>query len=312
VAAACPGIHAPERVDAQIVGYLVRVLDEHNTANDTHGPRHLIEVAAAQMRFVNHLLRGARGEVRNKLLTVGAQYAEFAGWLHQVAGNAQAATYWSDRAMERAQEAGNDVWVSYVLMRKSNQTRDLHDADSVIGLAQAAQRTISPLPPRARAVAMQQEAQGHGLAGDELACHNLFDQALELVGLAEREQDPSPGRYCSEIYIELQRANCWLDLGHPLRAIDLFERQLAILPVLYYTDRGIHLSRQAIAHAANQDPEQAVAVGHKALAISRETGSARILTELHRLDTSLADWSDLAVVTKFHETLTAAEPRKGA
>ncbi|MGH8896909.1 MAG: hypothetical protein ACRDZ4_07800 [Egibacteraceae bacterium] len=86
----------------------------------------------------------------------------------------------------------------------------------------------------------------------------------------------------------------------------MFERQLAVLPARYYRDRGVYLSRQAIAHAANNDPDQAGAVGHKALAVGRETGSARIFAELHRLDASLADWSDLAVVAQLHEALLAS------
>jgi tetratricopeptide (TPR) repeat protein len=305
-------IQEPERVDAEIVGYLLRVLDERHIAENIYGSHHLIDVVTAQMRFVDHLRRSARGEVRNELLTVAAQYGVLAGWLHHDAGNAQAATYWSDRAMDWAQEAGNDVCVSLVLQEKSNLAKGQGDADRAISLAQAAQRTIGPLPPRTRAVAMQQEAQGHGLAEDELACNNLFDGALELIALAEHDQDPGPGRWCTAAHVEIQRATCWLRLKRPQRAIDLFEHQLAALPARYYRDRGVYLSRQAIAHAANRDPEQAVAVGHKALAISRETGSARILTELHRLETSLADWSDLAVVAQFHEALTAAAPRKGA
>ncbi|WKK26196.1 tetratricopeptide repeat protein [Streptomyces olivoreticuli] len=33
--------------------------------------------------------------------------------------------------------------------------------------------------------------------------------------------------YCTPTYIEIQRANCWIDLGDPHRAIELFEGQLA-------------------------------------------------------------------------------------
>ena len=256
------------------------------------------------MRFIDHLRRGARGEVRNELLTVAAQYGVLAGWLHHDAGDAQGAAYWSDRAMEWAQEARNDVGISLVLQEKSNLAKGQGDADAAISLAQAARRTVGPLPPRSRAVAMQQEAQGHGLAGDELAFHRLFDQALELVGIAERDQDPGPGRWCTQAHIEIQRATCWLRLERPQRAIDLFAHQLATLPARYHRDRGVYLSRQAQAHAINDDPDQAVAVGHKALAVGRETGSARIFAELDRLDASLAGWSDLAVVAQFHEALT--------
>lgn len=298
-------IRAPERVDVEIVGYLQRVLDEHHTADKMRGPRHLIDVVATQMRFIDQLRRGARGEVRDELLTVGARYAEFAGWLHQDTGNFHAATYWSDRAMEWAQEAGNHVLVSYVLMRKSNQARDQRDTERVLGLAQAAQRVNDPLPPRACAIATQQEAQGHALAGDEPGCHRRFDDALEMVAIAERDQDRGPGRWCTEVYIELQRANAWTELGHPRRAIELFERELVRLPAAEQRDRGVYLGRKGIAHAAAGDPEQASAMGHEALAIARETGSGRIMTELHRLDARLADWAGLSAVAQFQEALDA-------
>ncbi|MGH8905912.1 MAG: helix-turn-helix domain-containing protein [Egibacteraceae bacterium] len=296
-------IRAPERVDAEIVGYLQRVLDEHGAADNLRGGCCLIDVVAAQMRFIDHLRSGARGEVRNELLTVGAGYAEFAGWLHHDSGDAAAATHWTDRAMEWAQEAGNDVCFSSILTEKSNQAKGQGDADRAISLARAAQRAIDPLPPRTRAVAIQQEAQGYGLAGDELTCHALFDTALELLAIAERDQDPGPGRWCTEAHIEIQRATCWLRLKRPQLAIDLFERQLAALPARYHRDRGVYLGRQGIAHAADRDPEQAVTVGYTALAIGRETGSARILAELHRLDASLTDWVDLPAVAQFHEAI---------
>ncbi|MGH8903721.1 MAG: helix-turn-helix domain-containing protein [Egibacteraceae bacterium] len=301
---AYPGDPGAERVDAEIVSYLQRVLDEHGTADNLRGGRHLIEVVAAQMRFVDHLRRDARGEVRNELLTVAARYGEFAGWLHHDAGDARTATYWTDRAMEWAQEAGSHVCVSSILTEKANQAKGQRDADRAIGLARAAQRTIGPLPPRSRAVAMQQEAQGHGLAGDEVACHSLFDGALELLAIAERDQDPGPGRWCTEAHVEIQRATCWLRLERSQQAVDLFESRLAALPARYHRDRGKYLARQAIAHAANRDPDQAVAVGHKALEIGRETGSARIFVALRRLDASLADWSDRPAVAQLHEALT--------
>lgn len=196
--------------------------------------------------------------------------------------------------MEWAHEAVNHVLVSYLLMRKSHQARDLRDAERVIALAQAAQQVGDPLPPRVRALAVQEEAQGHALAGNEVSCHRKFDEALELVACSHREGLPAPGqgRYCTEVYIELQRANGWIELGHPRRAIDLYESQLAKLPAVQQRDCGVYKARQALAYVAAGDPEQAVAVGYTTLVIGRETDSARIFTELHRLGASLADWVD--------------------
>ncbi|MGH8932897.1 MAG: helix-turn-helix domain-containing protein [Egibacteraceae bacterium] len=297
-------IRAPERVDAEIIGYLQRVLEEHIVVDKRLGPRQLIGVVASQMGFIDRLRKGARDTVRNELLTVGARYAEFAGWLYQDAGDAHAAMYWTDRAMEWAHEALNHMLVSYLLMRKSHQARDQRDTERVIGLAQAAQHVSGPLTARVRALAVQEEAQGHALAGDEVSCHRKLDEALELVARSHRDGVPAPGqgRYCTEVYIELQRANGWLELGHPRRAIHLYETQLAKLPAVQQRDSGVYKARHAIAHAAG-DPEQAAAIGHIALAIARDTGSTRILAELHRLDAALAACLDLPAAAQFHQAL---------
>lgn len=136
VAAPRPGAPRAQRVDAEIVGYLQRVLEEHIRADKTYGPHQLIEVATVQMGVIDRYRQGARGGVRSELLTVAARYAEFVGWLSQDLGTAQAATYWTDRAMEWAHEAGNHAEVSFLLMRKSHQARDQRDAQRVVSLAQ--------------------------------------------------------------------------------------------------------------------------------------------------------------------------------
>jgi hypothetical protein len=87
-------------------------------------------------------------ESQTSAIASGARYAEFAGWLHQDAGNPQEAAYWSDRVMGWAQAAGNDLMVSYVLMRKSNQASSQGDASRTLGLARAAPRGQDWLSPR--------------------------------------------------------------------------------------------------------------------------------------------------------------------
>jgi transcriptional regulator with XRE-family HTH domain len=116
-----PAIATPRRLDPEAVGRLGTILTEYAKIDNLLGPAHLLELTSLHLDFISELLTVAAGEGRGELLTVGARYAEFAGWLHQDAGDAQAAAYWSDRAMGWAQAAGNDLMVSYVLMRKSNQ-----------------------------------------------------------------------------------------------------------------------------------------------------------------------------------------------
>ena len=102
------------------------------------------------------------GPRRVRLLQVGARYAEFASWLNQDSGNVRAATHWANRAMEWAQEVGNPLMVSYVLVRKSDQAAATRDAPRTIGLAQSALQHGRRLTSRGRAVALQQLAVGYG------------------------------------------------------------------------------------------------------------------------------------------------------
>ena len=277
--------------------------DQYQRADKLLGPHPLLMAMPGHLAFIEEHLRDARGTSRIELLTIGARYAEFAGWLYQDSGDARAAMFWSDRAVEWAQQAGNRVLVAYVLMRKSNQASDQRDAGRIIGLAEAAQREPDPITGRVRALALRQEAHGYALDGDEVTCNRKLDEALEMVALSERNGDPGPGSYCTDVYLELNRATCWLELSKPKRAIDLFERELIRLPAIENRDHGVYLARLAVAYADDGKPEQAAARGREALSIFRATGSQRIGAELGRLRPRLERWDDLPVASRLYRDL---------
>jgi len=278
-------------------------LDQYHRADKLLGPHLLLMAMPGHLAFIEDRLRDARERTRIELLTIGARYAEFAGWLHQDAGEARAAMFWSDRAVEWAQQAGNRVLVAYVLMRKSNQASDERDAGRIVGLAEAALREPGPIPGRVRALARRQEAHGYALDGGEVTCNRKLDDALSLVALSNRHGDPGPGSYCTEVYLELHRATCWLELGKPKRAIDLFEQELVKLPASQNRDRGVYLARLAAAYADDGNPEQAAARGREAWTISRGTGSWRSAAELGRLRSRLERWRDLPVASHLYRDL---------
>jgi hypothetical protein len=240
--------------------------------------------------------------MRSTLLNLGARYGEFASWLYQDRGRADDAAYWADRAVEWAQQGDNPLMVSYVLTRKSNQASARGDATNAIGLAQAAQRQPK-LTHRTFAVAMQQEAYGHALAGDEATSHALLDKAHAEAAASDPNGDEGPGRYCIPSYVEIQRATCWLRLGNPRRAIDLFEVELRRLPRVHRRDRGVYLARLALAHTMESEPEIAAGLGREALDTARATGSGRIIEELRPLQSELARWQDLEAVAPVYQAL---------
>jgi hypothetical protein len=242
-----------------------------------------------------------------ELLTVGAWYAEFAGWLYQDAGNPHAATYWTDRALRWVQAADDPLRVSYVLMRKSNQASSLGDAGRTLGLAQAALRGQDRLPPRVRALTLRQEARAHALSGDPTACARALEAAQQQAAAPgdHDEDERALAGYCTPSYLDGEAADCWMLLGQPRKAITTLEHGLAEWPAPYQRDLGLNLARLAVAHAADQAPEQACAVGHQAAGIVSDTWSARATAELRRLPPLLAAWPDLAAVAELRETLAA-------
>ena len=303
-----PAISAPRRVDPQAVGRLGTILSEYAKIDNLLGPAHLLALTSLHLTFISDLLTVAAGEARAELLTVGARYAEFTGWLYQDAGDPQAAAYWSDRAMGWAQAAGNDLMVSYVLMRKSNQASSSGDTTRTLGLARAALRGQDRLSPRARALALRQEARGHALSGEPAGCARALDvardQAAAPGGSRARRTASSPAtaRRPSSRWRRPTAPCCWASQTRRSSASSAAWRPCRRE---YQRDRAVNLARLAVAYAASREPERACAVAQEAAAIVHSTWSARAVAELRRLPTLLAGWPESAAVAEVEATLAA-------
>jgi transcriptional regulator with XRE-family HTH domain len=282
----------------QVLTYLRQAFGHFDTADWLFGPQLLLSTVDGHLALVQRLLSAATGPVRADLLTVGTRYAEFASWVNQDGGNMPAAGRWADLALEWAHEAQDSAMVSYVLMRKSSQAAVAGDTGRTIGLAQVAQQQAGHVPSRVRAVAAQQEAHGHALAGDEMSCHRKLDEAMELA--AGELTVEGPGRYCIPEFLEIQRATCWVELGRPDQAVSLFEEQLTRLPSVHRRDRGVYLARLARAYAARDDADGAAINARQALDVVTTTGSRRIVAELAKLQPRLEQWRDVPGMADLH------------
>jgi len=209
--------------------------------------------------------------------------------------------------MDCAQEANDPLMVSYVLMRRSNLASGLGEGPRALGLARAALRGAALLTPRARALALRQEARGHALAGDDLLAGRALETARDeaALGQAQLFGDETLTGYCTPAFIEMEAADCWMQLGQPGKAVAVFEQGLSGWPDSYPRDRGLHLARLSTAHAADLDPERACSVAREAVLIARATGSGRALAELQRLPGQLARWSSSRSVSELREALAS-------
>ncbi len=264
------------------------------------GPRFALGPVHSHLRLLKELMPAARGPVRQDLVRLAARYAESASWLHEDAGEDGFAQYWSDRAMEWAQEADDRLLVSWTLFRRSQQTADAADAARTIGLAQAARREHVALPAPMKAAIAQQEAHGHALDGEETTAQRKLDEAHDWAADdSDGEARNGHGSFCTAAYLELQRAACWLTLGRPDRAVQVYESMLPTLPSVYRRDRGLALSRFALAAARIDEPDYAAHLAGEALEIARSAGSARIERGLRDVESALSPHDSMPAVVAF-------------
>ncbi|WP_416876097.1 tetratricopeptide repeat protein [Kitasatospora sp. SC0581] len=285
------GPNAP--IDPELfVSHLRGALPGHYKAANLLGSRHALDPVTRHVRLLDRLQQIAGGRARDELLTIGARTAEFLGWLNQDLGDFDRALFWSDRAMEWAQEAGDDVMAAYVLFRKSNQATAQRNAPKAVSLARAAQRSVGATH-RIRALAAQQEAQGHAMMGNPRFAQAKFDEAHEIAAAPDdsHADDALDLAYCTPTYIEIQRANFLIELGDPRTAVGMLEAELRVLPPVYRNDQGVYLSRLARAYAVSGEPEQAAAAADRALSIAVDTESARAMSELSGAGKALQRWS---------------------
>jgi tetratricopeptide (TPR) repeat protein len=273
------------------------------------GPGHIIPAVQGYISLIQRLRSGRQGADRRALLHLQAEFAEFAGWLHQDSGDFRHAQYWLDRALEWAYAVANKEMAVYVMARKSQLAGDMHDPVSAVDLAEAAIAMAVP-GSRLQATARTYEAHGHALGGGNTACLRALDEARGLVDELEDGQESAWATWLDGAYVDVQRARCLTVLGEHEHAGAVFQQAIRDLPPDYRRDRGVYLAREAQAHAGAHAPEQAATAGLQALAIAEETGSGRIIHELARLDSILTRWAKVPAVADFRESLTSFIPQE--
>lgn len=207
--------------------------------------------------------------------------------------------------MEWSHESDDRLMLAWTLFRRSQQATTGGDPARAIGMARAAHRDGAALPAPMRAAITQQEAHGHALDGDALTTHEKLDEAHTWAAADTRgEARSGHGSFCTGSYIELQRANCWLALGHPHKAVELYDQVLPALPVVYRRDRGTVLSRFALATVAVGEPERAAQLADEALDIAHSSGSARTEYQLRGVAQALSPYDTLPPVAAFRSRLT--------
>lgn len=279
----------PDRPSPEILAYLSNVLAEHVRADALVGPRYLVPVVQSQLPLIDRLCQASRGSDRRDVLVMGAHFAEFCGWLYQDSGRSDAAVFWTNRALDYAQELNDPQIIAYILMRKSNIATDFGEPGHGLGLANAALTASGALTPRMRAVSLRQQANAYALLRERPEFERSIDLALAQAadGIKQDKDDLAP--YCTPSFVAMEAGMSWVALGQADAAVEVFEQSLESWPAGRETrDRGLCLARLATASAVQGNTGRSCQAGVEALAIGRTTGSARIRRQLTALCRELA------------------------
>ncbi|MGI8450809.1 MAG: hypothetical protein ACR2MP_27245 [Streptosporangiaceae bacterium] len=304
--------NARRYADSTVAGYFRDQLAAYAVSDGTRGPKETLPLVLAIIAAVDHAAREARPAAQGDLLAVGARSAEFAGWLYRDSAALRMAGYWHDRAVERAQMAGEPALQGYVLLKKSQAAWDERDAPRMLLLARAARQGPWNLPPWVQAEAIQQEARAEAmLGGDVSVIAARLDEARSLLTQAQpgitRVGTTLAAHYGTSL-LAMQMAICYCEAGQPAQAVEIYDEYLTA-DAFSRRDYGYFCALAAIAMASAGRPDDAAALGRESVSIAAATGSARTLTELARLLERLGSWPGRPAVRAFRAELAAGISR---
>jgi tetratricopeptide (TPR) repeat protein len=291
---------SPEGPPSDILEYLSNVLSEYIKADALLGPRYLVSTVQSQLPLIDRLCQSTRGADRRRVLTVGARFAQFCGWLYQDSGEPESASFWTSQALDYAYELNDPQFIAYTLMRKSNISTESGTPGHGLGLANAALNFADTLTPRMRAVCLRQRANAHALLSERRDFEQAIDEAIQEATQGTTQNYSDLAEYCTPSYVEMEAGMSRVLLGQADMAIESFEHSLSEwLDNRQTRDRGVCLARLAAATASVGNIERACETGEQALAIARTTGSARVRAQLMMAYNELDAAKDNLVAREF-------------
>jgi tetratricopeptide (TPR) repeat protein len=243
-------------------------------------------VLAGQADLIQEIARNTGDHTSRALLLLASRYAEYTGWLVQEVGTDSGALWWTCRAVDLANAAGDSGFAAYGLVRRALVALYRGDAEQTIQLAVRAQ--AATLPSRIRGLAAAREAQGHAIAAEYDLAMRALDRTSALLSAANSDTDqPVVGTSNLANLAEMIRGWCLYDLGRARDAAQIIDRQLAAVPQGATRAQARYSARRALAYAVAGDIDHACQLTTGLLDDIMRVRSATIDTDLRALARTL-------------------------
>jgi len=282
---------ARRHLDGPVVDLFRQQLDRSKAYDGSRGPMKALPIVLGIVEAISHHVREVKPGIRHRLLSLGADGAEFVGWLYRDLQDMASATFWYDRAMEWAQAANDTAMQGYVLLKKSQMAYEERDVHLVVTFAEAALKGPWTLPPVIQAEATQQHALGLAMAGEPVSIvEQQMQAARAMLADAPCGEQAGPKVYFTMDTLLVRQATCYTEAGKPAKGAAIFD-QVLTAGKLSHRDAGFFRARRATALALSGEPDEAAEAGLQAWQTACETSSGRTIRILSETAQALKPWS---------------------
>lgn len=264
-----------------------RLLVDYAALDNVAGPLGALDMIARHADLLADSAERERGPMHRVLIGTAARYAEFAGWLHQDAGDPARAASWTEKALSLAHASGDAGLVAYTLMRRSNQAVEQGKGSMALGLAEAALSSPGAATPRVRALGLRQRAASLALGQDAQGALDAVTQARDCIA-SDPAWNPLTG-YCTLPYLDAEAAICQLLLGRPQTAAELLLPAIEAWPDGYTRDRAYYQAHLAVALIDIGMLDDGLTHARESARTVRKIRSARALDQLSTAADRLAE-----------------------
>ena len=119
---------------ADLASIFRSLFDHYRKLGQTTDPGILIPVLAGQANVIQEIARNNGEHISRALLIIASRYAEYTGWLVQELGTDSGALWWTWRAIDLAEAAGDSGFAAYGLVRLALVALYRGDAEQTIHL----------------------------------------------------------------------------------------------------------------------------------------------------------------------------------
>lgn len=307
------GTEAERRIDEEVVASARQQLASFRQLDHLHGAGRMHHVVSGYVTTeLEALLRGVPidAAAASALYSTAAGFWELVGYQSVDLGLDEYARDCYLRALELASAAGDRLYGGYLLSVSSAHLA-LHggDVDTAMRMARAGLHgTAGIASPGVSSAFEAVLARAAARRGDGKVATSAMLRAERHLDSSRPEAEPAWIAYFSPAYLADEMAHCFHDLGHQELAQEQADEALSHVAPGHVRRLAIDTALMASSLARASEPEEACAVGRRAVEFAARTSSARSRQRIGELCQELVPYAELKSVVQFGEYVRSALP----